>query len=86
MIWEDPPAPVKKPLLYTDEVEAMRQQPRKWMRLVERGSSSSARTLASEINRGVHRVFTPAGDFESEHRGCFVYARYLGDGYGDRDL
>lgn len=86
MIWEDPPPPAKKPLRHADEVEAMKEKPGEWLRLAERGSPSSARTLASEINRGMHRVFRPAGYFESEHRGCLVYARYLGDGRGDRDV
>lgn len=51
-----------------------------WILLATRNTRAGARCTASQINRGLLRAFTPAGDFEARVEGNRVSARYLGDG------
>jgi hypothetical protein len=79
--WEDPPPPARTPRTsWAPRAEAMREHPRRWLRLTERKSTNAATTFVNEINKGLLRAFEPAGDFEARCCGAVVYARYLGAG------
>lgn len=51
-----------------------------WIALATRNTQAGARATASQINHGLLRAFSPAGDYEARVDGNQVWARYLGDG------
>lgn len=85
--WEDPPrstygGPGKsKPVIAHDLIaHQLRSRPGEWALILE-GVAHGA--LASNINQGAIRAYTPAGHFKAVartvDRGQNVYARYVGE-------
>lgn len=62
------------------QAHEMRRSPGRWFPLATRATRDGARSLASQINRGVLYAFRPAGDYEARVQGLEVHARFLGDG------
>jgi len=73
-----PPKSPGTPAKYMDEAAALRENPGKWVRLVEANGTASAGSIASSIRTGIYRAFRPTGDFEATSRGSSVYVRYVG--------
>lgn len=65
---------------WVSEAAWLRVRHGEWVVLVTRETRAQARTMASQINRGVLWAFQPAGDFEAWADGSVVKARFLGDG------
>lgn len=62
------------------EAATCRERRGEWILLATRNTQAGARCTASQINRGLLRSFTPAGDYEARVEGDRVWARFLGDG------
>jgi len=65
---------------WLEQTEKLRANPGVWFPLVTRATRDGARSLVSQINRGVLYAWRPAGDFEARAEGLEVHARFLGDG------
>lgn len=75
VVWKDPPP---KPRSWETRLEPLVSEPSRWAFVYKAPTEGTARGVVGRLNKRVYRIPRPDDQWEFEHRGLEVYARYIG--------